>query len=217
MTRARLVVLISGGGSNLQCLIDAATQADCPYEIVLVISNRPKAGGLDRARAAGIANLAIDHTAFGDRSSFEAALAGAIHEASPDFVVCAGFMRVLTEPFVAQFEGRMINIHPSLLPSFKGLHTHTRAIQAGVSFSGCTVHWVNSGVDEGAIIGQAIVPVKPGDTPDDLAARILVQEHRLYPQCVALVASGRAVLKDGQTWLDGKKGSFGLLPSDLKG
>jgi phosphoribosylglycinamide formyltransferase 1 len=211
MTRARIVVLISGGGSNLQTLIDAATAQDCPYEIVKVISNRPNAGGLARAEAGGIVREAIDHKAFPDRASFEAVLAQAIAVVAPDFIICAGFMRVLTETFVARFEGKMINIHPSLLPNFRGLNTHARAIEAGVAFAGCTVHWVSAGVDEGAIIGQAIVPVLPADTPEALAARVLVQEHRLYPVCVAAVAARRAVLQGGRTFLDGRAGAIAML------
>jgi phosphoribosylglycinamide formyltransferase 1 len=210
MTRARVLVLISGGGSNLQTLIDAAKLPDCPYEIVYVISNRPDAGGLVRAIDAGIANQAIDHKAFQNRTSFEQVLANAIDVIAPDLVVCAGFMRVLTEDFVSRFVGKIINIHPSLLPNFRGLHTHARAIEAGVAFAGCTVHWVSAGVDEGAIIGQAIVPVLPGDPPDVLAKRVLVQEHRLYPVCVAAVASKRAVLRDGRTYLDDQFGSIAM-------
>jgi phosphoribosylglycinamide formyltransferase 1 len=209
--KSRVVVLISGGGSNLQTLMDAAATPDCPYEIVLVVSNRPGAGGLARAQLANIGNGFIDHKAYPDRPSFERDLAELIDSADPDFVVCAGFMRVLTETFVTRYEGRMINIHPSLLPNFRGLHTHARAIEAGVAFAGCTVHWVSAGVDEGAIIGQAIVAVLPGDTPEALAARVLVQEHRLYPACVAAVASRRAILQDGRTLLNRKHGAIAML------
>ncbi len=209
--KSRVVVLISGGGSNLQTLMDAAATPDCPYEIVLVVSNRPGAGGLARAQAADIGNGVVDHKAYPDRPSFERDLAELIDSASPDFVVCAGFMRVLTETFVTRYEGRMINIHPSLLPNFRGLHTHARAIEAGVAFAGCTVHWVSAGVDEGAIIGQAIVAVLPGDTPEALAARVLVQEHRLYPACLKIVASKRAILSHGGTLLDGKSGALAMM------
>jgi phosphoribosylglycinamide formyltransferase 1 len=209
--KARVVVLISGSGSNLQTLIDAAKSPDCAYEIVFVVSNRPDAGGLKRAGDAGIGNAAIDHKAFPDRPSFEAELSACIDDAKPDFVVCAGFMRVLTETFVSRYEGRMINIHPSLLPNFRGLHTHARAIEAGVAFAGCTVHWVSAGVDEGAIIGQAIVPVLAGDTPEDLAARVLAQEHRLYPACLEIVAARRAILREGRTLIDGKQGALAML------
>lgn len=211
MTKAQVLVLISGGGSNLQTLIDASRAADCAYEIVHVISNRPEAYGLTRAEQAGIPARCLDHKAFKDRSQFDAALAKMIDEASPDLIVYAGFMRIMGADFVSRYQGRMINIHPSLLPNFPGLHTHARALEAGVTIHGCTVHWVTAGVDEGAIIGQAGVPIVPGDTPDDLAARVLVQEHRLYPACVQAVASGRAKLVDGRTLLDGKPGGLALL------
>jgi phosphoribosylglycinamide formyltransferase 1 len=211
MTRARVVVLISGGGSNLQTLLDAQSTGLGPYKIVGVISNRPDAGGLDRARANAIPAIAIDHKSFASRSDFETELAAQIDALEPEFIVCAGFMRVLTEPFVSQYAGRIINIHPSLLPNFRGLHTHARAIEAGVAFAGCSVHWVSAGVDEGAIIGQAIVPVFPRDTPDTLAARVLVQEHRLYCVCLEYVASGRAILSGGQTLIDGCPGALAML------
>lgn len=211
MSKARVLVLISGGGSNLQTLIDASRSDDCAYDIVHVISNRPDAYGLTRAEQAGIPARCLDHKAFKDRSLFDAALAQMIDEVSPDFIVYAGFMRILGADFVSRYEGRMINIHPSLLPNFPGLHTHARALEAGLTIHGCTVHWVTAGVDEGAIIGQAAVPILPGDTPDDLAARVLVQEHRLYPACVQAVASGRAKLVEGRTMLDGKPGGLALL------
>jgi phosphoribosylglycinamide formyltransferase-1 len=205
------LVLISGGGSNLQTLIDASRAADCAYEIVHVISNRPEAYGLQRAEQAGIAARCLDHKGFKDRIMFDAALAQMIDEVCPALIVYAGFMRIMGADFVSRYEGRMINIHPSLLPNFPGLHTHARALEAGVTIHGCTVHWVTAGVDEGAIIGQACVPIVPGDTPDDLAARVLVQEHRLYPACVQAVTSGRAKLIKGRTMLDGKLGGLALL------
>lgn len=211
MTKARVLVLISGGGSNLQTLIDASRAAESAYDIVHVISNRPDAYGLQRAEQAGITARCLDHKAFKERSLFDAALAQMIDEVSPDLIVYAGFMRIMGADFVSRYEGRMINIHPSLLPNFPGLHTHARALEAGVTIHGCTVHWVTAGVDEGAIIGQAGVPIKPGDTPDDLAARVLVQEHRLYPVCVQAVASGKAKLVDGRTMIDGQPGGFALL------
>jgi phosphoribosylglycinamide formyltransferase-1 len=211
MTKARVLVLISGGGSNLQTLIDASRAADCAYEIVHVISNRPEAYGLQRAEQAGIAARCLDHKGFKDRIMFDAALAQMIDEVCPALIVYAGFMRIMGADFVSRYEGRMINIHPSLLPNFPGLHTHARALEAGVTIHGCTVHWVTAGVDEGAIIGQACVPIVPGDTPDDLAARVLVQEHRLYPACVQAVTSGRAKLIKGRTMLDGKLGGLALL------
>jgi phosphoribosylglycinamide formyltransferase-1 len=211
MTKARVLVLISGGGSNLQTLIDASRAAESAYDIIHVISNRPDAYGLQRAEQAGITARCLDHKAFKERSLFDGALAHMIDEVSPDLIVYAGFMRIMGADFVSRYEGRMINIHPSLLPNFPGLHTHARALEAGVTIHGCTVHWVTAGVDEGAIIGQAGVPINPGDTPDDLAARVLVQEHRLYPVCVQAVASGRAKLVDGRALLDGKPGGIALL------
>ncbi|MBV5258145.1 phosphoribosylglycinamide formyltransferase [Synechococcus moorigangaii CMS01] len=181
-----IAVLISGRGSNLQCLIDACAAEDYPARIVAVISNRPDAYGLERAREAGIPAIAIDHKAYASRESFEAALDSALREAGAEFVCLAGFMRILTEGFVNQWDGRMINIHPSLLPKFKGVDTHKRAIEAGESEHGCTVHWVTPGMDEGPVIAQARVPVLPGDTPETLAARVLVEEHRLYPEALKL-------------------------------
>ena len=177
---ARVAVLISGSGSNLQALLDAAT-GDYPARIVQVISNRPGVLGLDRAAAAGVRARVVDHKAYGGREPFEAALTAALEEVDPDVICLAGFMRVLTEGFVRRWEGRILNIHPSLLPAFRGLHVHARAIDAGVRVSGCTVHVVTPVLDDGPIVGQAAVPVLPGDTPDTLAGRILAQEHALYP------------------------------------
>lgn len=181
-----IAVLISGRGSNLQCLIDACMNEDYPARIVAVISNRPDAYGLERAREAGIPAIAIDHKAYETREDFEAALDSALREAGAEFVCLAGFMRILTEGFVNQWDGRMINIHPSLLPKFKGVDTHKRALEAGETEHGCTVHWVTPGMDEGPVIAQARVPVLPGDTPETLAARVLVEEHRLYPAALRL-------------------------------
>lgn len=210
--KRRLAVLISGGGSNLQALIDAARHPDYPADIVQVICNIPGAYGLERARIAGIPATVIDHRGYGkDRAAFEAEVDAALRAANVDLVALAGFMRVLTDGFVQAWDGRMLNIHPALLPSFKGLHTHARALDAGVAVHGCTVHWVSPGVDEGAIIGQAAVPVAPDDTADSLAARVLTMEHRLYPACVALAASGRAVLRDGRTLIDGEPGPLSLF------
>lgn len=185
-----IAVLISGRGSNLQCLIDACMNEDYPARIVAVISNRPDAYGLERAREAGIPAIAIDHKAYASRESFEAALDSALREAGAEFVCLAGFMRILTEGFVNQWDGRMINIHPSLLPKFKGVDTHKRALEAGETEHGCTVHWVTPGMDEGPVIAQARVPVLPGDTPETLAARVLVEEHRLYPAALRLALEG---------------------------
>lgn len=189
-SRARVAVLVSGGGSNLQALLDAAAAPDCPFAVVAVISNRPGVRALERAAAAGVPAQVIDHAGFADRAAFETALDGALRTVAPDLVACAGFMRVLTEGFTTAWQGRLVNIHPALLPSFKGLHTHRRALEAGVAVHGCTVHHVTAGVDEGAIVGQAAVAVQPGDTEQTLAARVLAAEHRLYPLCLSLLAAG---------------------------
>jgi phosphoribosylglycinamide formyltransferase-1 len=189
MNRVRTAVLISGRGSNLGSLLAAAEAPDYPAEIVLVLSNNPGAGGLDIARAAGVAAEAIDHRPYGkDRQAHEAALDASLRAAGVELIALAGYMRVLTPGFVAAWRGRMINIHPSLLPHFPGLHTHARALEAGHTRHGATVHWVSEGVDEGEPIGQAEVPVLPGDDPEALATRVLEVEHRLYPRCLALAA-----------------------------
>lgn len=194
MPKARIAVLISGRGSNLQALIDAASNPDYPAEIALVISNRPQAKGLERAAKAGIQQETIDHKDFESREDFEAAINDALKLAKVDFVCLAGFMRRLTDGFASDWRGRLINIHPSLLPAFKGLHVHERMIEAGVKLAGCTVHFVSAEVDAGPIIGQAAVPVLPGDNEETLAARILEQEHRLYPACLKLLIEGKARL-----------------------
>jgi len=186
----RVAILISGGGSNMVALVKSMT-GDHPARPVLVASNDPAAGGLLRAAEAGIATAAVDHRAFGrDRAAFEAALLTHIEAAQPDILCLAGFMRVLTPDFVARFEGRMLNIHPSLLPKYPGLHTHQRALDAGDAEAGCTVHEVTAVLDDGPVLGQARVPVLPGDTADTLAARVLVQEHRLYPAVLRRYAAG---------------------------
>ena len=186
----RIVILISGRGSNMEALL----KARLPAEIVAVISNEPAAKGLATAQAQGIATAVVPHRAFADRAAFDAALAAEIDRHQPDWIVLAGFMRVLTEPFVARYLGRMVNIHPSLLPSFPGLHTHQRALDAGVRIHGCTVHFVTSGLDSGPIIIQAAVPVLPDDTEDSLAARVLAQEHRIYPQAVRWLCAAQVQL-----------------------
>lgn len=198
MTRRRIAILISGRGSNMVSLIEAARAADFPAEIALVLSNRPDAGGLDRARASGIEALAIDHKAYSTRESFEQALDEALRARRIDFICLAGFMRVLTSWFVERWEGRMLNIHPSLLPLFRGTHTHERALEEGVLVHGCTVHFVVPELDAGPIVAQAVVPVVPGDTEDSLAARVLVQEHTLYPMALRMVCDGTARLEDGR-------------------
>ena len=186
----RVAILISGSGSNMVSLLDSMT-GDHPARPVLVLSNNPQAGGLDKARVRGVATAVVDHRPFkGDRLAFEAALQGELERHAPDIICLAGFMRVLTAGFVQHWQGRMLNIHPSLLPKYKGLNTHARAIEAGDAEAGCTVHEVTAELDDGPILGQARVPVLPGDTPDLLAKRVLVQEHRLYPAVLRRYAGG---------------------------
>lgn len=185
--KKRVVVLASGSGSNFQALIDYAKTGDVSYEIVGLIVNIPNAFALERAKLAGIECKTIDHKLFATREDFEEVLHNALLNFKAEIVVCAGFMRILTASFTDKWEGRMINIHPSLLPKYKGLHTHQRAIEAGDKTAGCTVHYVNAGVDEGEIIGQAEVPIIYGDTSETLAERVLVEEHRLFPFCLEKV------------------------------
>jgi phosphoribosylglycinamide formyltransferase-1 len=187
MSRKRVGVLISGRGSDALALIHAAEAADYPAEIALVLSNRPDAAGLGKAVDAGVMALAVDHKPFGpDRGAHERAMDAVLREAGIQFVVLAGYMRILTPFFVGAWSGRMINVHPSLLPAFPGLRSHRQALDAGVKLHGCSVHWVIDSVDAGAIIGQAAVPVLPDDDEDALAARVLAAEHRLLPACLAL-------------------------------
>ncbi len=181
MARLKVAVLISGRGSNLQALIDACGHREFPAEIRLVISNDAAAAGLERAKAAGIATRAIPHKGFPDRASFDAAIDSALAEAGIELVCLAGFMRILGEGFVGRWRDRLINIHPSLLPAFKGLHSHERVLAAGARFTGCTVHFVRPAMDDGPIIVQAAVPVLPGDDADRLAQRVLAAEHQAYP------------------------------------
>jgi phosphoribosylglycinamide formyltransferase-1 len=197
MARLKTAVLISGRGSNLQALIDAAADPDWPAEIVRVISNVPGAAGLDRANKAGIPTTTIDHRGFDGREPFEDALHGELEAAGVELVCLAGFMRLLTEGFVGRWLDRLINIHPSLLPAYKGLHTHERVLADGVRFTGCTVHFVRPAMDAGPIIVQAAVPVLPGDHADSLAARVLTAEHRCYPLAVRLFAERRLSIRDG--------------------
>ncbi|MBT8474795.1 MAG: phosphoribosylglycinamide formyltransferase [Rhodobacteraceae bacterium] len=186
----RVAILLSGGGSNMVRLVESMT-GDHPARPVLVMSNDPQAGGLDKARALGVATDAVDHRPFkGDRAAFEAALQAKLEDADPDILCLAGFMRILTPAFTQAWAGRMLNIHPSLLPKYRGLDTHARAIDAGDAEAGCTVHEVTAELDDGPILGQARVPVLPGDTPDTLAARVLLQEHRLYPAVLRRFAAG---------------------------
>jgi phosphoribosylglycinamide formyltransferase-1 len=187
----RVAILLSGGGSNMVALVRSMqNRADHPAQPVPVLSNDPGAGGLARAAALGVPAVAVDHRAFPDRLAFEAAVQAELERAGADLVSLAGFMRVLTPDFVARWAGRMLNIHPSLLPKYPGLHTHARALAAGDTEAGCSVHEVIADLDAGPVLGQARVPVLPGDTADTLAARVLVQEHRLYPMVLDRFARG---------------------------
>nr|VFK28821.1 MAG: formyltetrahydrofolate-dependent phosphoribosylglycinamide formyltransferase [Candidatus Kentron sp. MB]VFK33966.1 MAG: formyltetrahydrofolate-dependent phosphoribosylglycinamide formyltransferase [Candidatus Kentron sp. MB]VFK76529.1 MAG: formyltetrahydrofolate-dependent phosphoribosylglycinamide formyltransferase [Candidatus Kentron sp. MB] len=203
MTNPRfpIVILISGRGSNLQAIIDAARR-DLPVEIRAVISNQPDALGLERAHRQGISTAVLDHRLFPDREDFDQQLISLIEKSQPGLVVLAGFMRILTPDFVRHFSGRLINIHPSLLPQLPGLHTHERAIAQGLKEHGATVHFVTEQVDSGPIIIQARVPILPDDTPEILAERVLEQEHRIFPQAVRWFVTGRLQIRDGRVWLD---------------
>ncbi|BDW96641.1 phosphoribosylglycinamide formyltransferase [Thalassospira tepidiphila] len=192
VTKLKLAVLISGGGSNLQAIIDACKMPDYPAEIVLVFSNQLDAGGLERGRRAGIRSEAISHKGYpGGREAYDNSVSTLIEESGADLVVLAGYLRLVSESFVTRWKDKLINIHPSLLPSFKGLGVHQAALDAGVKFAGCTVHYVVPEVDSGPIIAQAVVPVLPGDDAGKLAQRILRQEHRIYPQVIRWIAEGR--------------------------
>ncbi|MGB3335771.1 MAG: phosphoribosylglycinamide formyltransferase [Devosia sp.] len=190
MSRKRVGILISGRGSNMSALIEAAKAPDYPAEIVGVLSNRAAAPGLNIAAAEGIATASLAQSKFPSRDLFEDVMTQTLESWGVDIVCLAGFMRILGDDFVNRWAGRMINIHPSLLPLYKGLHTHERALADGATIHGCTVHFVTPGLDEGAPILQAEVPVLPGDTPDTLTARVLVEEHRIYPEALRLLASG---------------------------
>lgn len=194
--KKRVGILISGRGSNMVSLIAAARAPDYPAEIACVLSNRPDAAGLAKAQAEGVAVRAIDHTAFANRGAFEEELDAALRSFGVELVACAGFMRLLTSAFVARWQDRMLNIHPSLLPAFPGLNTHERVLAAGVKITGCTVHVVRPDMDDGPIIAQAAVRVLDGDSADTLAARVLAVEHRLYPRALALFASGGISISD---------------------
>ena len=194
----KIVILISGRGSNMEAMIKARDAGDLPVEIAAVISNRPDAKGLKTAAGAGIATRCVDHKAYAGREAFDAALAACIDEFVPDLVVLAGFMRILTADFVRHYDGRLLNIHPSLLPSFPGLHTHQRALDEGVRIHGCTVHFVTAELDHGPVVIQAAVPVLDGDDEDSLSARILRYEHQIYPQAVRWFAEGKLSLVAGK-------------------
>lgn len=197
MSKLAVGILISGRGSNMTALIDATAAADYPASIACVISNRADAKGLETAAQKGIPTFTVDHTAYADKAAFEEALTEKLEESGAEFVCLAGFMRLLTATFIDRWSDRLINIHPSLLPAYKGLHTHERALADGVKLAGCTVHFVRPEMDAGPIIAQAAVPVLSADTPDSLAARILTAEHKLYPLALKLVAEGKARVVDG--------------------
>jgi phosphoribosylglycinamide formyltransferase 1 len=187
----RIVILISGRGSNMQAIVQACAIEGWRAQVAAVVSNRADAPGLGFARGQGIATAIVDHTAFASRDAFDAELATVIDGFAPDVVALAGFMRILTEGFVARFDRRLVNVHPSLLPAFTGLHTHRRAIEAGCKLAGATVHFVTAELDHGPIIAQAVVPVLPGDTPERLAARVLEREHVLYPRAIGWLVHDR--------------------------
>lgn len=213
--RTRVGVLISGRGSNMAALIEAARAPGFPAGIALVVSNRPAAAGLERARAAGIETLVLDHKDFASREAFDDAVHAALVAAGIELVALAGFMRIQGNDFVDRWLGRQLNIHPSLLPAFKGLHPHKQALDAGVRITGATVHFVTRELDGGPIVAQAAVPVRESDTVADLEARILAAEHRLYPHALRLVASGAARLRDGRVAITGATGSGLLMVPEL--
>lgn len=208
-----IVILISGHGSNMEALIAARDAGELPVNIAAVISNRPAAQGLETAEKAGITAHYIDHKAFAERDAFDAALAECIDGFTPDLVVLAGFMRILSDGFVRHYAGRLMNIHPSLLPAFPGLHTHRRALEEGVRIHGCTVHFVTPALDHGPVIIQAAVPVLDSDDEVTLAARVLRQEHRIYAQAVRWFAEGRLRLDDGRVRLAGEPADGAVLVS----
>lgn len=208
-----IVILISGRGSNMEALLNEVDAGDLPVRVAAVIANRPDAKGLEIAAEKGVATRIVDHQEFASREAFDAALLKEIDTFSPDLVVLAGFMRILSETFVIHYEGRLINIHPSLLPSFPGLHTHRRALEEGVRVHGCTVHFVTPALDHGPIIVQAVVPVNDGDDESTLAARVLAQEHQVYPLAVRWFAEGRLQLEAGHVHLNASQANVGTLVS----
>ena len=207
--KTRVVILISGGGSNMAALLDSMGP-DHPAEPVLVLSNIPEAGGLAKARARGIPTAVVDHRGR-DRTGFEAAMSRELEDARAGLLCFAGFMRILTPGFITRWQGRMLNIHPSLLPKYRGLNTHARAIEAGDTEAGCTVHEVTADLDGGPILGQARVPVLPDDTAESLAARVLAAEHRLYPLCLRLLAEGRVTVEGESARVAGNPPLLGPL------
>jgi phosphoribosylglycinamide formyltransferase 1 len=203
-SRARFVILISGQGSNMQAIVQACQSGRCSAQVVAVVASRAQTGGIAWAEEQGIATDVVPHVDFASREAFDEALANRIDAHSPDYVLLAGFMRVLTPAFVARYSGRLINIHPSLLPAFPGLHTHAQALAKGVQSHGCTVHFVTPVLDHGPIIAQGVVPVLANDTPEALAARVLTVEHQVYPAVAAWLAEGRVhLLADQRVQVDG--------------
>jgi phosphoribosylglycinamide formyltransferase-1 len=215
VARLKVGVLISGRGSNLQALIDACADSDFPAEIVLVLSNKADAYGLERARRAGIPAAVVSHRDYADKPGFEAAMDEALNAAGVELVCLAGFTRLLTSGFVERWHDRLINIHPSLLPAFKGLDTHARAIEAGVRFTGCTVHFVRPAMDEGPIVLQAVVPILEADDSHSLADRVLVAEHRSYPLALRLIAEGRARVEGERVAISGSPITPATAPEPL--
>jgi len=211
-----IVVLISGSGSNLQAIIDSCSDPESSINIRTVISNNPEAYGLQRARQSGITTIVINHRDFPDRSSYDAALMAEIDSHQPKLVVLAGFMRILTTEFVNHYSGRLINIHPSLLPLYPGLNTHQQAIENGDLKAGATVHFVTPEVDDGPVIIQVHVPVFETDSSSDLASRVLQQEHLIYPKAIRWFAQGRLIVQNGEVLLDGKQSSKQQVTSDEK-
>ncbi len=211
MARLKTGVLISGRGTNLAALLDACADAEVPAEIALVISNTPDAAGLERAKSAGCATLVIEHGDFPDRGAFDDAIGAALDAAGVELVCLAGFMRILSEAFVERWHDRIINIHPSLLPAFKGLEAQAQALAAGVRISGCTVHFVRPTMDSGPIIVQAAVPVEAGDDAETLAARVLEAEHRIYPLALRLIAEDRVRIEGETVVIDGAEATAGAL------
>ena len=206
-----IVILISGRGSNMESLLAAVASGALPVRIAGVLANRPDAKGLVTAAAQGVPTGVVDHKQFADREAFDAAMAEAIDRFAPDLVVLAGFMRILTDGFVRRYAGRLVNIHPSLLPSFPGLHTHRQALEEGVRIHGCTVHFVTPALDHGPVIVQAAVPVLDDDDEASLAARVLTQEHQVYPLAVRWFAEGRLRLVDGRVLLSATQDATGVL------
>ncbi len=208
-----IVILISGRGSNMESLLNGVAEGTLPVRVAAVISNRPEAKGLEAAAAQDVETCVVDHTRFDTRETFDAAMIKTIDSYSPDLVVLAGFMRILTDAFVRRYEGRLLNIHPSLLPSFPGLHTHRRALEEGVRVHGCTVHFVTPQLDHGPVVVQAAVPVLDGDDEATLAARVLVQEHQVYPMAVRWFAEERLRLVDGHVVFEAEQEPVGALIS----